>query len=143
MRPALPLLLLLGAVPALGQPTTTLPTLQDCSPVEAAGTQGRMELASAGLGFAGDGPDRHVVAAQPRAAAGQSPSARTTMAPVRPGVSYGATLDTAPGGANQASFTLATVEPTGTVLLESWSWGPTGPTGRPPEYRWARLRCGA
>ena len=102
-----------------------------------------MEVASVGLGFAGDGADRHVSAAQPRSAAGQSPTTRTTLAPVRPGVSYGATLEDAPGGNSQASFTMATVEQAGTVLLETWSWGPTGPAGRPPEYRWARLRCGA
>lgn len=137
MRPLAALMLL--AAPALSQPAS----LQDCSPVEAAGTAGRMEVAAVGLGFAGDGMERHVSAAQPRAAAGQSPTTRTTLAPVRPGVSYGATLNATPGGNSQASFTMATLEQAGTVLLETWSWGPTGASGRPPEYRWARLRCGA
>ncbi|HYF08055.1 MAG TPA: hypothetical protein VD970_10565 [Acetobacteraceae bacterium] len=138
--PALIAPLLAG--PAGAQPAPQA-SLQDCSPVEAAGTAGRMEVAAVGLAFAGEGNERHVAAAQPRSAAGQSPTTRTTLAPVRPGVSFGATLEAMPGGSHQASFTMATVEQAGTVLLETWSWGPTGPQGHPPEYRWARVRCGA
>lgn len=117
------------------------PALQDCGVVASEGLPGPDDANSVGLAFAGEGPERHVVAARPRSARGAAPA--TELAPVRRGVSYGAALAPGPGGGGwEAAFTMATVEEVGTVLLETWRWGPTGPTGSPPAYAWTRLRCG-
>jgi hypothetical protein len=115
--------------------------LQDCSIVASEGLPGSEETSAVGLVFAGEGPESHVVAAAPRSASGPAPA--TELRSVRRGVSYGATLaPTASGGGWEAAFTMASVEETGTVLLETWRWGATGPTGIPPAYAWSRLRCG-
>jgi hypothetical protein len=135
-RQVLVLVSLLAATGAAAQDSASRrPALQDCSVVEAAGTGGG-EVTSIGLAFSGDGPDRHVVAAAPRAS--QAPAPETEMRSVRPGVSTGATLTGQPA---EASFTMATVEAAGTVLLETWRWRASG-AGQAPGYVWSRLRCG-
>ncbi len=115
------------------------PALQDCSVLQSEGLGAG--VASIGLALTGDGPDRHVAAAQPRG--GGSPAPDVAMRAVRAGVSYGAAL-APPEGAREpeAAFTLATVEQAGTVLLETWRWRATSPASPPPAYTWARLRCG-
>jgi hypothetical protein len=134
---AIPLVLATAAGAAAQQPR---PALQDCGVVASEGLPGLIDANAVGLVFAGEGLDRHVTTARPRSAQGAAPT--TELAPVRRGVSYGATLAPGPSGEWLAEFTLATVEEAGTVLLETWRWGPTGPTGRPPAYAWSRLRCG-
>jgi hypothetical protein len=132
-----PCLVAAGALRAQEQ----LPALQDCSIVASEGLPGAEAASTVGLSFAGDGPERHVVAAAPRSARGPAPA--TTLRSIRRGVSYGASLaQAAGGGAWEAAFTMAHVEESGTILLETWRWGATGPTGNPPSYAWSRLRCG-
>jgi hypothetical protein len=116
------------------------PALQDCGVVASEGLPGHNDANTVGLAFVGDGPDRHVALARPRSARGAAPA--TELAPIRRGVSYGAALAPDAGSEWEASFAMATLEEAGTVLLETWRWGPTGPTGRPPTYAWSRLRCG-
>jgi hypothetical protein len=120
-------LLLLPAIAAAQDEAARRPALQDCAVLEREGPDGP---ASIGLALTGDGPERHVVAAQPRGT--PTPVPALDLRPLRPGISYGATLA---GG--EASFTLATLEPAGTVLLETWRWRDS-----PPAHAWARLRCG-
>lgn len=129
---------LLLAAPAQAQAPAQA-ALQDCSVAESEGLRAGEETSAIGLAFSGDGPERHVIATVPRAAAGPAP--RTELRPARQGMSYGTAL-TQEGGAGQAAFTLATVEPAGTVLLETWRWRAAATGSAAPDYAWARLRCG-
>ncbi|WP_270933455.1 hypothetical protein [Falsiroseomonas oryzae] len=132
-------LILLATYAAAQDRAGQRPALQDCSVVQSEGLG--PDEASIGLALTGDGPDRHVVAAQPRA--GQAPAPEVVMQAMRQGVSYGAALAPPAGQAEpEAAFTLATVEQAGTVLLETWRWRATTPGSPPPRYAWARLRCG-
>jgi hypothetical protein len=134
-------MLLLATTPAVAQPAAQpRASLQDCSVVASEGLGGREAASSIGLAFSGDGPERHVVAAAPRAA--QAPAPEAELRPIRPGVSYGATLSQPPGDAQEAAFTMATIEEAGTVLLETWRWRAMGAATAPPAYAWSRLRCG-
>ncbi|MCW8086879.1 hypothetical protein [Sabulicella glaciei] len=149
MRDPRRLLLALSTVPLLAAGAAAQdraaqqPALTDCSVVQSDGLRAPAEAASIGLAFLGDGPERHVVAAQPRT--GQAPAPRTSFRAARPGVSYGAGLE-APSEAEpgpQTAFTLVTLEQTGMVLLETWRWRTAQSGELSPAYSWARLRCGA
>jgi hypothetical protein len=118
----------------------------DCAAAQSEGLPGTSTPNAFGLTFAGEAENRRVSAIVARAGAG--PIRSVDLRPLRrAGVSYGTALSTdsaASGAALEAAFTLATVEPAGTVLLEAWWWwGSRERQGvRQPPYAWVRLRCG-
>ncbi len=129
------------ALPALARPASQgRAALQDCSVVASEGLGAGEAASSIGLAFAGERAGRHVVAAAPRSVS--APAPETELHCLRPGVSYGAALTRPEDGGQEAAFTLVTVEPGGTVLLETWRWRAAGGGASPPASAWSRLRCG-
>lgn len=128
-RAAMLVVSLLLSWPALAQ------NLVECNPVEGWNPPGTTAVTRWQVAFAKGRVTRVVL----RNAEGQESTSELT--PSRPGLSYRSVLNRSPQDPAvwRAIFNLVTVEPGGTVLLETW----VRQTDRPGEnrYIWNRLRC--
>lgn len=132
-RPALALLVaLLPAAPALAQPLA-------CTRIGGESAPGVVEAQSYGVEMQGG----RVATVTLSLVNGRTTT--TALAPVRDDPARSMRMASFPmqNGVVSTAFNMVTVEPAGTVLIETWIRTSDSPADTPPRHVWYRLRCAA